>query len=570
MIEQIPILIGVTGHIDIPEQNIYELKNQIRAIFEKVKKKYSNSPIAVFSPLAEGADRIVAQVALEYNAKLIIPLPMPKESYLKDFTSDSSIKEFEELCSKAEQIFTLSLVEGNTIDNISDYGPARDKQYEQVGLYLIKKCQFLIALWDGIDLNKTGGTSCIVNFAINGFVDSYNSSLVDAPYNCPVYHILTPRKQHKDLSVEIKSEFLYPALYEDETANKDILDSILKKTANLNKDIIEHFGSKTNKYLIEIKQSQSYLLPESDTALLNENDLKILKFYSVFDVLSGIYQRNTKDALRGLIILALLAIIAFDLYAHLGHVHNPSFIILSLIFILIGYIIFKVSEIGDLQGKYLDYRAVTEGLRVQFFWQLSKINEDISNYYLLKQKTELQWIRSVVQYINLGINENIAMDNKVYDYNLVIKNWVEDQFKFFKNKVKHNKNRKELFENLIRAFLWGSVVLSIMLIFPLPFTYIDEHIIEILLIFVATLLPALAAAFEFYSQKMAYKAQKIRYFKAEELFRKVHNRLKEALKLNNIDEFKKIIKKLGEESLFENGDWLAIHRERPIEMPNLK
>lgn len=39
---------------------------------------------------------------------------------------------------------------------------------------------------------------------------------------------------------------------------------------------------------------------------------------------------------------------------------------------------------GDFQNKFQDYRALAEGLRVQFFWRLGGLTDSVGDHYLLK------------------------------------------------------------------------------------------------------------------------------------------------------------------------------------------
>ena len=51
----------------------------------------------------------------------------------------------------------------------------------------------------------------------------------------------------------------------------------------------------------------------------------------------------------------------------------------------------------DAQGRYLDYRALAEALRVQFYWRLAGLNDSAAASYLRKQLDELRWIRDALR-----------------------------------------------------------------------------------------------------------------------------------------------------------------------------
>ena len=116
------------------------------------------------SPLAEGADQLVAEVALELGMPLTVPLPMPKRLYLQDFDVAGVARAVRPLCAAAIDVFELPLTPGNTAE--SDRGPRanRARQYAQVGVFMCAHCHVLLALWDGKDSDQLGGTSQVVRF----------------------------------------------------------------------------------------------------------------------------------------------------------------------------------------------------------------------------------------------------------------------------------------------------------------------------------------------------------------------------------------------------------------------
>src|ERR1700676_5242050 len=87
--DRIPLVIGVTGHRDLLDADIGGLKQDVAAVFEQLKADclggYGETPMIGLSALAEGADELVAQVALALGAALIARLPLPLSEYRRDF-----------------------------------------------------------------------------------------------------------------------------------------------------------------------------------------------------------------------------------------------------------------------------------------------------------------------------------------------------------------------------------------------------------------------------------------------------------------------------------------------------
>src|SRR5262245_7645789 len=91
--DRIPILIGVTGHRAIPADNLPQIERAVIELIERFRRRFPNTPLRFLSGLAEGADRVVAKVALAQGAQLVAALPMPAADYEADFQTHDSLLE---------------------------------------------------------------------------------------------------------------------------------------------------------------------------------------------------------------------------------------------------------------------------------------------------------------------------------------------------------------------------------------------------------------------------------------------------------------------------------------------
>ncbi len=147
------LTLGITGHRDVIET----LKLQ-REIYHYLKSLIESKPydeVILLSPLADGADRWVADIFLSLKAthptlRLVVPLPFTLERYEEDFDA-SSIQEFRAFLGQASEVFVVK-------DTHKD-------GYLSVGRYVADHSDILLALWDGADNHKVGGTGDIVNYA---------------------------------------------------------------------------------------------------------------------------------------------------------------------------------------------------------------------------------------------------------------------------------------------------------------------------------------------------------------------------------------------------------------------
>src|SRR6478735_6297643 len=105
---QFRFIFGVSGHRDTLGEDSAELRKQIGTVFDRFRLAYPNASFELLSPLAEGADRIAAEVALRAGIRLVVPLPMPQSEYERDFTTAGSLAEFHRLLAAAASVFEVS------------------------------------------------------------------------------------------------------------------------------------------------------------------------------------------------------------------------------------------------------------------------------------------------------------------------------------------------------------------------------------------------------------------------------------------------------------------------------
>src|SRR5664279_1280003 len=72
-----PLIVGVTGHRDLDPNHLDHIRARVRDVFTELKRSCPHTPLVVISPLIEGADQLVAEIALEaeISAALIAVLP---------------------------------------------------------------------------------------------------------------------------------------------------------------------------------------------------------------------------------------------------------------------------------------------------------------------------------------------------------------------------------------------------------------------------------------------------------------------------------------------------------------
>jgi uncharacterized phage-like protein YoqJ len=157
-------IIGISGHRDPKKKQIHRLLNKITEILNAKVVENPKKEVVILTPLADGADRLVARCAAKLGLKYEVILPMARELYEMDFGLES-LEEFNEYCANASNISTLPLCdEIKSHDEIKEYNPKRDLQYQAVGKYIVDNSDFMIFMWDGEKNDLVGGTYDIYSY----------------------------------------------------------------------------------------------------------------------------------------------------------------------------------------------------------------------------------------------------------------------------------------------------------------------------------------------------------------------------------------------------------------------
>ena len=576
----LPLVVGVTGHRDLRAEDVGALEAQVRTILAGLAARSPHTPLVLLSPLAEGADRLVARVALDLGVRLVVPLPLPRALYEDDFGTDASRSEFAALLARAQTCFELPLVAGDHEADVRAHGAARERQYAHVGAYIVRHCQILLALWDGSPVEQTGGTSQIVRFNLEGVPEPYAPprSLLDPVESGPVYHILTPRRSNPSPEGRPFSvRHLFPEGYDSADEARVAYDRIFDRMDAFNSDALRVAPDLSG----ELAQSAGYLLPEEKAGGLAPALRTARERYALADTLAIHFQRRTLHTLAGLFGLGFLAVVFYQVYTQVFP-DSHALLILYVAALGLASAWHWWAQGHDFQNKHLDYRALAEGQRVQFFWRLADLPDAVADHYLRRQKGDLDWIRNALRVWTLPVGSPGGEPAGNGDacapmMPLVRAHWVEDQYKYFARAALRSQHKLERYQWGISPLFWLGLLVplaarvagSLLGVSNLgrlmglteefdPFNLVDTVMGSLL--FLAALLAA-------YAEKRALSEHAKQYARMSLLFGNARHGLEERLGAGDGPGACALIGELGREALVENGDWVILHRERPLEVP---
>jgi uncharacterized membrane protein len=566
---QVPLVFGVTGHRDLQAEDIPGLEKKVREVLLEFRGRYPSSPFVLLSPLAEGADRLVARIAMSagIGARLVAPLPMPQALYETDFASPDSLAEFRELLAKASHTFEIPC--SADVFTVRRPGPARDRQYEEVGKYIARESQILIALWDGKQSSKVGGTAAIVKFQTEGVMEREDRDLTP-PELFPVYHILTPRVSNPNVIGEpLQLNVIYPPAF----ANLKDAENYYSRTFSNLEEFNREAGGGSAALPAEVVVSRGRVTGDFDLANLSPGEALTLQRYSIADALAIRYQKSVMQTHWALHWLVFFSFLCFVLFAHLP-AHSGPVLALSLLLLGVAYLSHQRGKKMRLDMKSQDYRAMAEACRVWFFWQIAGIPDSVADNYLGKQRTELDWIRYALRGWRIEADSGPSTwSNPADRLKFILDHWVKDQRKYFDKASEKSEKQSEGMERWVVTFLSLAIGFAIALAGAVVYVQYSEgewwrcpdcEWTDWPVILIDAFLAA-GALLHHASQRRAHAEHRKQYTRMINIFENASRAIEQKADLQAA---RVCLRKLGQEALLENGDWVLLHRERPLELPH--
>jgi hypothetical protein len=474
------VRLGVTGHRSLPDdpalrERVREaLSNRVLDLVddetrnELARARYTSLALTVVTPLAEGADRLVAEQAFTLQDSAIeVVLPFAKAEYLEDFATAESRQEFEELLDRARKRRTLRTRLGKHGATPEELAAARREAYAEVGRHVVDACDIVVALWDGQPSRGQGSTAEIVAYA----------QQLDRPTiviaTRPPYSIRTlgrPLSAAESVrSLEEFNAFELPA--PDERAYTD----------NFSDDL---FGS----------GSESVALATQEAI---RRDL--IPMYVRASTIAKRHQRRHELAARAVYICSLLALSAVAIGTLVPELAIPAFILEFLLLLAILATV-VLSDHAHVHRKWVENRFLAERVRSAIFFAACGLDvsplrvpahvgsKDFSEAWMVSAFDEA-WARMTPAHSTHEAAEALA--------DFVRQHWIRDQISYHEWKSSVAEKRSKRLER------GGAIVFSVALLAPAAHLLLASGVlrvetpgIEEVLTFAALLLPALGAALE--------------------------------------------------------------------------
>jgi hypothetical protein len=615
------VRIGVTGHRTLASEQL--IRESIKSVMGKLEEMLRLIPhtFMAVSPLAEGADRLVAKEILAWQVpenvdkpSLEAVLPLPEADYLQDFETRESRDEFRELLALAKSTHIL------------DKAESRETAYENVGHFVVDNCDFLIAIWNGEPSKGKGGTAEIVEYAckIERYVFWINSEngtineekkgekhidhLLESLKYLDTYNneSLSDDKYISDLNAECDTlakradyffnwdkipgndnvrllEFLrerynigWATTAKIEKIDDDKTISIYSETNSISL-ILADDNTQVNLKIDNVRtddfvakmEGKEVNIYHSEKSGLKELFLKPLRdhlipHYIRADLLALKYQK--RHMLAGKLIYGLAAVaVAVATFYMIINIHELLIVEFVAVFVIL--LLLAGAYFYDWQRKWLDYRFLAERIRVGIFLCEACTDCQIPKPppYLDNPHMQDDWTNRSFSWIWSKRSKEKTNIPFVYLKNFLRTAWIDDQTAYYEEASKrHGKSNRinTIFGEVLFALTILAVTLEISgLGVALTYSFIDGSKI---LTSLAIILPTASAAFAGIRFHQEYLRNAERYNHMARYLSTINEKMKQAQDMKELTE---ILKEAHEMMFLENWDWRVAFRLRKMEVP---
>ncbi len=565
------LCVGLTAHRDLHPDEEPALRAAVRDFFGRLQRQFPALPLRLISALADGGDQLVAEEALALGVDLVVALPMPKDEYERDFHEPATLARFRRLLAQAN-VRQLPLAAGNTLESIQSRGDARNRQYAQLGMFVSSHCQVLLALWDGNPSLATGGTAQVVAFHVHNVmpglrIDEVAPNLLADDESDLVYHLSCSRRlgggEKPPVLPPMQARWLTLAgAQAPDGSVPPHYRHVFAQMETFNLDLANHRQSLSRAKLSLFGAE----LPSTPPPIA----AGIAQQFLAADWLAIHFRRRVRMSLLVTHVLAALMGLAFILYSDVTA--SRGYVALFLLLFLLGFLLNRFGQRREWQRKYLDYRGLAEGLRVQLYWRLAGVEIPPNNSlgydsFLQKQDIDLSWIRHAMRGTGLLRDETFDADSTWLAW--VVRHWIGDarghggQLEYFRSGVEQRELNYRWTTRLGAGALVAGLTGACVLLVAGPALAGGA---QQALLLAMGLLPLLAGIRETYSHKRADK-ELIKQFRfMQRLFAGCRERLGLA---STEAETRVLLLALGRACLEEHAEWILLHRERPLESAQL-
>ncbi|WP_138140252.1 hypothetical protein [Colwellia psychrerythraea] len=434
--------------------------------------------------MADGADLLAIQAAEELwhdkewpkeSFRIIPCLPMEQSAFTKDFSEDSlfTVKEFEKTLDdyKNNQILLrhgLTQEQYNFALTDMNYGEWRNSLYLNLGVFIAKYSNVLLALWDDEKSDGLGGTGDVVkikcgvnakwpegaeNKALSHFSD-FDGQLGGVVHHIPVIRKEITQKTADNIELTRVDKSMGKAVFPTEHqdcklyVSHNIAQGNISSSTNLNQTFLtEEFVE----LILQLNKYNNQELSSFDISSVNPKDEEELEVqqislgesFSTFksaDKTAENLQTNYRSITLWFVFFALSGFVSYELTS--AFLDKPLGLILNsmiIIAIITGLLIKRAANKKQSKWHFQIARGIAESMRLRGFLNLANIAPTSSPLIPRRYRKKLPILNHAIEVTELHWWKNPIQQQ----LNSVSKHWLNGQIGFLQARLDLSKNTEQ-------------------------------------------------------------------------------------------------------------------------------
>ena len=373
---RIPLFVGVSGHRSLHPEDALAVRERLQPFLDGLRASLRSTPVVVVSRLAEGVDQLVVSIAVESGCESAYVPPVDRDAYRASFQSDAARAEFDRLSALS------------TLQDPASGHPGEvplERGYALAGHYIARHATILLAVWDGAGPAEHGNTADVVRMRASAWI---------GPGTGAVYHLpLRPR--------EPRSDQPQPRIDPVDGRTPDIAAAAQELSAA---HAIEASGWEHVEEFNRAVLAAGHRITELGAAhpfefVTDARFNAVAMVLTAARTLAADLQSSVRRRKLALQVIAFLAAISFVVIFKTNGARWLVWIYLALL--AAALTLRTLTRREAIHRRYLDYRCLTEGLRVVLFWRLAGLNGDpgvhtVTVRLISRQDPSLLWIASAL------------------------------------------------------------------------------------------------------------------------------------------------------------------------------
>ena len=565
-----PFIVGVSGHRSLAAEDVARLRTAITAFVQALRRILPDTELRTIIGMAEGADLLVAQTALDLGLHVEAVLPMPLEQYAADFDVETLgllkvlLRRPEVRCTELSAPFA----EHSGPHSASQ----RDAMYANLTQALIRRSGLLLALWDGENSELPGGTADTVlrYLGVRSEDDRAEQALefvaapVDMEWPERLVYWAPAARSGVALAIDAREPCFLTGAGGNLLHTQPAMPGRLARQLVLLNRYNREFTQLVADGKLIVRHSLLQGLP-ADCLVHGRPQLEEIDAqYGKADALAVHYQRRSDMLFLLFGVMAFTMGVAYLIYERITE--SPMLLVAYMVVLLSSLALYYLLQGKHWFAKHLTYRALAETLRVKFYLRLAGADHRVDATEVLalsgiERFEGFGWMGYVLSGIEAtDIRKPVGRGSAARQAQCVEQAWIESQHSYFAAKVSRLEKSSRRVKAL-RDCMFVVIVLVIVALFL--FSEALNHIptglglpLKGLMLFCMGFLAVLLGVWELHQDKMATRELLWQYRNQLKHFSRARIELaRTTSSARRID----VLAELGKDSLMESYLW-AIHR----------